>query len=190
MKAHKEAVGNFALRLQQLGSMVGRLVLLPGMSAGPLSPEQLPALKALLDRALVEVKVRQAGRGVLRVTVPAPLPAGLVKHVRRFGPPPPFPHPHLSQVFGQRGVVSKVLLASSDLGKISALDDEVTSLLRDFQVRAHYGPAVVAVCQLGRARCVCDVGSAAYSFPCPPLSLLAAGNLPPLRRPCKCPACR
>ncbi len=61
VKAHKEAVGNFALRLQQLGSMVGRLVLLPGMSAGPLSPEQLPALKALLDRALVEVKVWQGG---------------------------------------------------------------------------------------------------------------------------------
>jgi hypothetical protein len=55
--AHKEAIGNFTVRLQQLGCMIGRLVCLPGMSSGRFSPEQLPALKALMDRALIELKV-------------------------------------------------------------------------------------------------------------------------------------
>ncbi len=41
---------------------------------------------------------------------------------------------HGGQVFGQRGFVTRVILASSDVSKISSLDEEVTDLLRDFQV--------------------------------------------------------
>ncbi len=37
-------------------------------------------------------------------------------------------------MFGQRGFVTRVILASSDVSKISSLDEEVTDLLRDFQV--------------------------------------------------------
>ncbi len=48
-----------------------------------------------------------------------------------------------AQVFGQRGLLSKVLLSSSDLSKVSALDDEVTVLLRDFQVRTCLRSAAV-----------------------------------------------
>jgi hypothetical protein len=58
---------------------------------------------------------------------------------------------HGGQVFGQRGFVTRVILASSDVSKISSLDEEVTDLLRDFQVDL-CGCVVFSVC-VGSVHC-------------------------------------